>query len=612
MTDPIRKLATIVSLDVAGYSARTEADEARTTAEVAALRKVIEVIAAKHGGRVFNTAGDGFMLEFGSSLAAVEAAFELAETCEPKVRVGVHLGDVVVQPNGDLLGHGVNVAARLMAKSDPGGALVSATVRQTIRGPLAERLQSRGHLKLDKMAETIEAFAFGDAGVAPARSESARKLSVCVLAFSNISDDPQQEYFSDGISEDIITDLSKVSALGVTARNTSFQFKGKSIDVPTIARQLKVTHVLEGSVRKAAGRVRITAQLIDGTSGEHVWAERYDRDLNDIFALQDEISEAIVKALKLKLLPAEKKAIEQRGTTNLDAYNLYLMARSLHQRGLGFTRNEPIIRLCEAAIKIEPNYARAWTLLAIVQALRASFQNKAPDGGLAAADRALALDNASAEAHAAKARVLMNLTTADEAAREIDIALSLDPESPEVNQWAGLICMWQRRPADALAHWLKATATPNASFWALRMVAYMQSFHPNKDAARQTSQRVLTATQDILAHDPENGLAMGAVAEALAMLGENERAREMVRFGMLIDPDNTMMKMCFVRAMVLASHIEEALDVFEHAVDMLPRQMMWLWATTEMAPLRQHPRFKSLLAVAEARHAAQAQAAAAT
>ena len=168
MTDTTRKLATIVALDVAGYSARTEADEARTTSEVAALRMVIEAIAAKHGGRVFNTAGDGFMLEFGSSLAAVEAAAELAATCEPKVRVGVHLGDVVVQPNGDLLGHGVNVAARLMAKSDPGGALVSADVRRTIRGPLGERLVSRGIMQLDKMAETIEAFALKIVTATPA------------------------------------------------------------------------------------------------------------------------------------------------------------------------------------------------------------------------------------------------------------------------------------------------------------------------------------------------------------------------------------------------------------------------------------------------------------
>ena len=177
-----RRLTTIVALDVAGYSARTEADEARTTAEVAALRRVIEGIATPHGGRVFNTAGDGFMLEFGSSLAAVEAAFALADTCEPKVRVGVHLGDVVVQPNGDLLGHGVNVAARLMARSDPGSVLVSADVRRTIRGPLAERLVSRGSLQLDKMTETIEAFALARRGVGRRRDatpERASRFSPC-------------------------------------------------------------------------------------------------------------------------------------------------------------------------------------------------------------------------------------------------------------------------------------------------------------------------------------------------------------------------------------------------------------------------------------------------
>src|SRR5262245_7741270 len=172
-----RKLATIVALDVAGYSARTEADEAKTTAEVTALRGVIEAIAARHEGRVFNTAGDGFMLEFASSLAAVEAALELAESCSPKVRVGVHLGDVIVQPNGDLLGHGVNVAARLMAKSEPGTAIVSAAVQQTIRGPMAQRLVSRGLLQLDKMAETIEAYALDPAPAATAPAGGIRRFS---------------------------------------------------------------------------------------------------------------------------------------------------------------------------------------------------------------------------------------------------------------------------------------------------------------------------------------------------------------------------------------------------------------------------------------------------
>src|SRR6185312_5383229 len=189
----------------------------------------------------------------------------------------------------------------------------------------------------------------------------AGRFSICVLPFANMSGDAEQEYFSDGISEDIITDLSKVSALHVVSRNTAFTFKGKAVDVRQVAGQLNVSYVLEGSVRKAAGRVRITAQLIDGSNDSHIWAERYDRDLRDIFAVQDEISHAIVDALKVKLLPEEVKAIEHRGTDNIDAYNLYLMARQNYTTGFeGDSRqNEAIIRLCRRAVEIDPNYAEA-------------------------------------------------------------------------------------------------------------------------------------------------------------------------------------------------------------------------------------------------------------
>src|SRR5690242_13681110 len=207
---------------------------------------------------------------------------------------------------------------------------------------------------------------------APAEVKRPRRqqLAICVLPFANMSGDTEQEYFSDGISEDITTDLSKVSALAVTARNTAFQFKGQSVDVGDIARKLGVSYVLEGSVRKAGGRVRITAQLIDGATGDHVWAERYDRELTDIFAIQDELSKAIVDALKVQLLPAEKKAIEDRGTTNADAYNLYLMARQLWISGNygDVRRDEIVIRTARRAIDLDPNYAEAWALLAIAQA----------------------------------------------------------------------------------------------------------------------------------------------------------------------------------------------------------------------------------------------------
>src|SRR5258708_25231101 len=208
----------------------------------------------------------------------------------------------------------------------------------------------------------------GGVAAQPAPGPAVRKLSICVLPFANMSGDPEQEYFSDGISEDIITDLSKVSALFVISRNSSFRFKGQHVDLPKVARELEVSHVLEGSVRKAGGRVRITAQLIDGATGGHIWAERYDRELTDIFALQDEISEAIVKALKLKLLPEEKAAIEQRGTDHVEAYNLYLMARRFYVSGSGDERNcDAYARLCGRAVAIDPNYPTAGALLASAQ-----------------------------------------------------------------------------------------------------------------------------------------------------------------------------------------------------------------------------------------------------
>src|SRR6185312_11906338 len=283
----------------------------------------------------------------------------------------------------------------------------------------------------------VHVFAVNPQQMSTGSSDSSprSRVAICVLPFANMSGDPEQEYFSDGISEDIITDLSKVSALWVAARNTAFTFKGKHVDVPQVARQLKVSHVLEGSVRKAGGRVRITAQLVDGATGGHVWAERYDRDLNDIFALQDEISQAIVAALKLKLLPEEKKAIEQHGTTDPEAYKLNLMARQYNITGnIGNSRrSEAIIRLCRRAIEIDPNYARPWAMMAGAQINLRFFFGKEGDDGLAAAERAIELDPNLAEAHAAKSQVLRQNARLEGAIGEIEIALRLDPDSYDVN-----------------------------------------------------------------------------------------------------------------------------------------------------------------------------------
>ncbi|MDP9198311.1 MAG: TIR domain-containing protein, partial [Pseudomonadota bacterium] len=270
----------------------------------------------------------------------------------------------------------------------------------------------------------------------PVPRRGGRQLSICVLPFQNMSGDAEQEYFSDGISEDITTDLSKISALGIVARNTAFTFKGRSVDACDIARKLGVSHILEGSVRKAGGRVRINAQLIDGASGAHVWADRYDRELDDIFAIQDEISIAIVDALKLKLLPQEKKALEQRGTSSAEAYSLYLLARRYWITGNfgDVRREERVMRICSRTVQLDPYYGQAWALLAFAQStLRYCFGAEVDDG-FAAAHAALSVDSNIAEAHCTMARRFEERLQFAEANAKMETALRLDPDSWDVNK----------------------------------------------------------------------------------------------------------------------------------------------------------------------------------
>jgi adenylate cyclase len=433
------------------------------------------------------------------------------------------------------------------------------------------------------------------------------RVSICVLPFANMSDDPQQAYFSDGICEDIITDLAKVSALSVVARSTAFTFKGKAIDVPEVARQLKVSHVLEGSVRKAGGRVRITAQLIDGAAGDHVWSERWDRDLTDIFALQDEISEAIVAALKLKLLPEEKQSIERRGTDNVDAFNLYLMARQYFVSGnRGDLRAaEAIIRLCRRATEIDPGYARAWALLANVQTSLRFVQGR-PDDGLAAAERALSLDPGLAEARAVRARHLFRMGRHDEASTEIETALRLDPESYEVNESAGMLCLRERRFADAIGYYEKAAELMESSVGSAGMLLTCYQAVGDEGGARRAAQVTLARAEKALAQDPGNGAAMGFGVGALAGLGQAERARDWIDRALLIDPDNLNMRYNFACSLSGQLHDNEgALELLgPYLTTATLGDVQFARVDSDLDPLRDDPRFAAMMAAAEARLAA--------
>jgi adenylate cyclase len=453
----------------------------------------------------------------------------------------------------------------------------------------------------------VAKIAGSEMAAAPSSSGISRSgPSICVLPFANMSGEPEQEYFSDGISEDIITDLSKVSALSVVARNTAFTFKGKSVDVGAVASKLNVTHVLEGSVRKSGERVRITAQLIDGAAGDHVWAERWDRDLTDVFAIQDEISEAIVGALKVKLLPEEKKAIENRGTNSADAYDLYLLARKYWITGNhgDRRREERVIRICHRAVEIDPDYARAWALMAIAQSsLRYGFSDdEIVDDGVAAAKRALELDPTIAEAHCPLARAFAEAGQFAEADVEIAAAIELDPDSWEVNKEAARILYRQRRIEEATRHFQKATDVMETGFHAWGMLFTCYHAQGRKELFAPTAEMVFKQVERVLAEDPDNGAALSMGASALAILGQPERAKQWIGRAILVDPDNFNMRYNFGCALANLDDLEGSLEMLEPILALCGATMVNIAdSDVDLDVLRENPRFKAMMAGARQR-----------
>jgi TolB-like protein/class 3 adenylate cyclase/Flp pilus assembly protein TadD len=380
---PKRRLAAIMATDVVGYSKLMQSDEASALAALAAIRRAAQEHIELHQGRIANTAGDSILAEFGSAVEAVDCALALqqqlssrTESEDVQVRIGIHLGDVV-DKGGDLFGTAVNVAARLEGIAQPGGIAVSAAVRDAIARKLAASFADLGLKTLKNIEEPIRAYALSSKrglllSGAPSAEQSLplpNKPSIAILAFDNLSGDRDQEYFADGIVEEIITALSRFRGLFVIARNSSFAYKGRSVDVKQVGRELGVRYILEGSVRKAGSRVRITGQLIDSATGAHLWAERFDGVLEDIFDLQDQVTASVVGAISQKLEQAEIERTRRKTTDNLDAYDYFL-------RGLaGFHQwtkegNEEALAHLYRAIELDPNFALAYGMAARCYAQR--------------------------------------------------------------------------------------------------------------------------------------------------------------------------------------------------------------------------------------------------
>lgn len=528
-----RRLAAILAVDVVGYSRLMERDEAGTLAALKCRRReILQPMISKHHGRIVKLMGDGALVEFGSAVNAVDCAVELQTAMDVAnadlavdrhivLRAGINLGDVMVE-GGDLYGDGVNIAARLESLSEPGGLCISGSVFEHVNGKLPHSFVSLGPHTLKNIDRPIQIFRLTGAsgpGVAGSAIELPLpdKPSIVVLPFVNMSADAEQAYFVDGLTEDLITDLSKVPELFVIARNSSFAYRDKSIDVRQVVRELGVKYVLEGSARRVGDRMRINAQLIDARAGGHIWADRFDRDLTDIFAAVDEVTGKIVEALVGKLTAAGLK--ERYRPTSMEAYDLCLRGRAewAHSPEAGVKA----IPLFERAIALDPSYAEAYRWLALSQNTAWAYMNHPLDPlrqlSLASAKKAVELDPDDSSSRSMLAFMLLFQRRWDESAKEFEISLRLNPNDADAwDQLAGLKGL-EGRGVEAIACVEKALRLnprpPGRYFWTLGFAQYSGGRYEAAVKTLRNEATYRTGSRRIL-------------AAALAQLGRSEEARE--------------------------------------------------------------------------------------
>ncbi len=549
-----RRLAAILAADIVGYSRMMEADEAGTLARLKALRsELFDPKTEDFGGRIFKNTGDGALAEFGSAVDAVQCAVEIQRAIpqrnakEPEnrrivLRIGINLGDVMIEGD-DIYGDGVNVAARLEGLCEPGRVYVSGSVFDQVAGKLDASFDDLGERKVKNISKPVRVYRARDVtGEAPSYGETGAvaplpdKPSIAVLPFNNLSGDPDQEYFADGMTEDIITALSRFRSLFVTARNSTFAYKGKSPDVREVARDLDVRYILEGSVRRGGARLRITGQLIDAETGNHIWAERYDRELDDIFAVQDEVTEAIVAAIAPEIGDVERERAQRKSPDDLDAWGLY-------QRGLAayYSSTEEgltsAIEQFDRVNEVDPTFAPAFAMAAgarwrhaihfepddraevLTQALKKAYTATTLDPrdatglyhagevhsmlgqhemAISKLEEAVALNPADAIARYFLGSVLRRAGRAEEAILHIDHAIRLSPRDIWITGMLtdrAFVLFDLERYEEALEWARRARLSPNPRTMTFAVFAAVLSKLGWKKEAR-------TAVDDLLAHAP--------------------------------------------------------------------------------------------------------------
>jgi adenylate cyclase len=608
-----RRLAAIMAVDVAGYGRLMEANEEATLLDLRQRRaEIADPAVARHDGRIFKSLSDGFLAEFRSAVEAASCAREIQQAMVAQneslpqdrhitFRIGINLGDVLVTRD-DVYGDDVNIASRMVALAPPGGIACSAGIRFQIGTRLAAAFTDLGLRRLRNIETPLHAFLLEAAASSPVVETglvAPNRPALAVLPFLNMSGDPQQDYFPDGITEDLITDLSNVPELFVLSRNAVVRHKGRAADMEKTARDLGVRYILQGSVRQAGARLRITAQLTDGATGGLIWGERYDRALADIFALQDEITRAIVGQLKVKLLPAAHRPLSQASTVNVEAYTYVLRGREQFHRG-GRRDYQMAQRLFAKAIAIDPDYARAHAGLADCGAFL--FMDYSEDVALQVLEhssRALALAPGLTEAHASRGLALSIVHRYAEAEAEFAEAMAQGADLFEVNYFYGRCCYAQGKLEETARRWERAAEVKPDDYQALILLNQVYvSLGQTGDAVR-AARRGIARAERAFARGPENPRPAYFLATALAKLGEVARAEDWAKTALALAEDDALTLYNLACYHSISGHRAAAFDLLFRILPGCNDEMRaWILTDSDLAPLKEDERWQQVLRAA--------------
>ena len=611
-----RTLVALWFADIAGYSEHSAKDESSALRLVELLQTVSRETVTRYSGRVVKFLGDAVLAEFPSAELAVFSATALSRQYEQQsasigqgglVRVGVHLGDVAVAPDGDVYGDTVNAAARIQEAAAPGQVVVSQDIRRQLRSRPGFRFEDLGQhslkgigpieLHVVNVENDSTKFSLGSATEGSLPGDEKRGLhSLAVLPFTDLSAERDQEYFADGIAEEILNVLATLGELHVAARTSSFAFRGTSVDAREIGRRLGVDALLEGSIRKAGKRVRITVQLIDSRKGYHVWSDRFDREIDDIFAIQDEIAQSVIQALGLSLTQREERSLRRRSTTNVEAYEFYLRGRKLFQKwtrqNIGLARE-----MFERATEIDPGFTGAWAGLATAHVHLHGCDNEPHlEKARQASARALELDPSSAEAHVAAGQGFSMEQRYGEAAMEFEGAIELDPTLFDARYYYGRACFKAGELEKSLHLFEQAQSLRPEDYESGYLIGLVLTQLGRANEARDAQKDALERVTKYIDLNPDEARPYVLAAGALARLGQRERAMECIDRAQFLAPDDDAILYNAGCALAILGEQEGALDALERAIDAGLAGGDWVPQDPDWESLRDRPRFKKLVA----------------